>query len=439
VRDVLAWADNNFGRNIVLGSNTSLYHLDGIGVVTDITPSDVVTTPKDASLTAGYGQNPYGLGAYGVENDVTGQPAIPPSRWVYDVFGQLLLYAQRGAGSIFVLDPITLTSVDISTDFGAPDAVQDIVVTDQRIVIALAPQGNPRRVVWSDQEDFSQWVPAIDNQAGDFDIVGSGRLLRAINVLNQVLILSENDAHVARYIGPPLVFGFDLVGRNCGPITPYSVIGTERFAVWLGRRNFWIFDGSLKLLDCEVMDFLIQDINVPQISKIFTMTIQEFNEVWWFYQSNSATEVDSYVTWDYAANVWHTGRLARTAGVDAGTLRSPVMVSPDGILFNHEQRGVVPNGPVFIESGEIDVANGERNVAVRYIYPDSENSGDYTVTILGKQFPTAQEFTYGPYPYNNPIPTRAIGRSIKVRYDAVAPGFEVGISRLEVSPYGGKR
>lgn len=439
VRDVIAWTDNSLAVNIALGSNVKFYHLDSLGVITDITPTGVIPSGPAATTIFGYGQGIYSIGAYGVENDNTGQPPVPPTRWVFDTFGEDLVYAQRGVGPIYILDPTLLTSVNATTTFSAPSDVQDIVVTDQRIVMALGPSGNPRRVVWCDQEDVSDWVPAIDNQAGDQDLVGNGRLVRGINVLNQVLILSDNDAHIARYVGPPLVYGFELVGRNCGPATPYSVIGTERFAVWFGKRTFWLFDGSLKMLECEVIDFFMNNLNFAQISKMFAVTIQEFNEVWWFYQSASGVEVDSYLAWDYIQNTWHVGLLSRTAGVDAGTLRSPLMVDTLSRVYNHEQRGVLPDGPVFIETGDIDVANGERNVAVRYAYPDGNFQDDCTITITGKQFPTDTEYEYGPYPYGNPTPVRAMGRTIKVRFNAITNNFEVGVARLEVAPYGGKK
>jgi len=439
VRDIISWNDTSLGRNVVFGTNAGLYHINSLGDVQDLTPSGVNVSGKNASTVAGYGQNPYGVGAYGVENNVSGQPPIPPNRWVWDNFGSILLAAQRGTGPIYSFNPITDDVDDISDDFGAPTDVQDIVVTDQRIVMTVGGGNNPRGLVWSDQENFADWTPRIDNQAGDFVLPGTGRLLRAINVLNQVLILGQTDAFIGRYLGPPLVYAFDLVGRNCGPLTPYSVGATERFAVWLGNKNFWMFDGSLKLLQCDVMDFLMRDLESSQVSKITSFTIQDFTEVWWLYQSTQSSEVDSYVTWNYATNIWTTGRLARTAGNDKGTLQSVIMVDHDGVIFNHELENVLPVGDIFIQSGEIDIANGERNVAVRALYPDSLTFGDIETTIIGKQFPTGVEFSYGPYTYNNPIDTRAIGRSVKMRFRLLNSTSVLGTFRADIAPYGGKR
>jgi hypothetical protein len=261
-------------------------------------------------------------------------------------------------------------------------------------------------------------------------------------VLKQTLIISETDAHVARYIGPPYVFGFDLVGRSCGAVAPEAVVGVDRFAVWWGDRQFWLFDGSLRQLPCEVIEFLYDDIDPTQIGKIAGFTNTEHSEVWWLYQSLSTTttEVDSYVVWNYRDNTWLTGKLDRTAGLDKGTILVPIMVASNGAVFNHELPSVGVSGTAFVESGEIDVANGERNVAVRALYPDTEAFGDVAVTISGKQFPTGVEYDYGPYPYNNPTDTRAMGRSVRFRFDFLVPGAELGVFRADIAPMNtGKR
>jgi hypothetical protein len=433
-RDVIVWRALNGNSHIGIGSNLALYHVSQEGVVTNVTPAGINKTPKDANAASGYGIGPYSFGAYGVFTPVDGVPIVPPQRWVFDTYGEILLAAQRGFGPIYEMNPTTLAVKAIA---GAPTAVQDLIVTEQRIVLTIGGNGDPRLVKWSDQENRSLWAPAVDNQAGDFVVQGQGKLLTAISVLQQVLIVGERDAAVARYIGPPYVFSFDLAGRNCGSISAEAVAGTDRFAVWWGDKKFWLFDGSLSQLPCTVQDFLDRDVNGFQISKVTAVTNQLFSEVWWFYQSNDANELDSYVMWCYKDNTWWTGKLARTGGADSGVLANPVWISVDGRIYNHELDGVAVDGDPFIESAMLDMQNGERNMAARYIYPDTEAFGDALVTIKGRQFSTSPEFSYGPYPYNNPTPVRAQGRALRLRFDGQAARFEVGTMRLELSPLGG--
>lgn len=436
VRDGYAWRSNAQDQHAVFGSNLKLYHMSQLGAITDITPAGVTVSVKDASAVAGYGNNPYGAGAYGVANALIAQDTLPPNRWAFTNYGELLLACQRDVGGLYEVDPSTLT---ITTVTNAPVDIQDVIVTEERIVFTVGSGPTARLVKWSDQENRNLWVAALDNQAGEFTLAGSGKLLRVLNVLQQYLIVAENDVHVARYVAPPYVFSFELAARNCGPIAAEAVVGTERFAVWWGDTTFWLYDGTVKALPCEVMDFLLTDIEPVQVSKVSGFTNNQYGEVWWLYQSTSSTttECDSYVVWNYVDNIWTTGRLDRTCGVDKGTLTYPVQVSSAGLTYTHEQMGVFPSeGSVFVESGEIDMDNGNVNLACRYLYPDTENYADISVEIIGRQFPTNVAYTYGPYVYNNPTPTRAMGRALKFKFTLLSAAAELGVTRADIAPMG---
>lgn len=444
VRDIFAWRNLNNEQNIVFGSNLALYYLDATGSVTDITYSgySANNSSKDPQLQAGYGQNPYGVASYGVGNNLVGADAIPPDRWYFDNFGEILLTGVRRNGGIYELDNSTLTLSQVSN---SPSVIQDLCITDQRQVFVVGAEDEPRRVQASDIEDRTAWTPTTSNQAIDRTLAGSGRLLRCINVLRQVLILGETDAHVARYVGPPFVYSIDLAGENCGPIAAEAIARTDRFAVWWGDRNFWLYDGSIQVLNCEVIDFLYDDLDPQTPTKISAFTNNQFTEIWWLYQSKQSTtgEVDSYVVWDYITNVWYTGRLNRTAGIDKGVATSVIMVTPDGEIFNHELDDVLPDDDVFVESGTLELGNGERNLAVQYIYPDTEGTGGVEYRLIARQMPNGVENTFGPYDFqsSDPIPTTGVlGRSIKIRADMTDADAELGLHRLDIPQMGtGKR
>lgn len=432
VRDIYAWRSNSQDQHMVLGTNKRLLHISQLDVITDITPAEATESGKDPSFVAGYGRNPYGFGAYGVANDLFSADPLPPQRWGYSEFGEFLVFLQRGFGPLYVFNPNTML-VDAVPD--APEEAVDVAVTDQRIVMTVGGVGAPRQVTWSDQEDYTDWTPTTINQAGSQTLTGVGRLLRAVPVLGQTLIVGENDVHVGSYLGAPFMFGFKLAGKNCGPYNPEAVLGTERFVAWWGRTSFWMYDGSLTSLDCSVMEFLELDVDQSMVSKIFSMSIHQYNEVWWMYQSRdtTTTEVDSYVIWNYRTNTWNCGRLSRTAGVDAGVARFPLMASPEAELYSHEQTGVTPVGDVFVETGPLDVASGDVNLAIAAIYPDTAEFGQVTVTAIAKQFPTGREIAFGPYAYNNPTDMRAIGREIRLRYRLTegAQRLTVGDMRID--------
>lgn len=440
VRDIYTWRATSQGANTVFMSNLGVYHMNAAGTVTDITPAaySAVNSTKDAQLAASFGQNPYGVGDYGVANNLVGVAPFPPDRWYASNFGEVLLFGSINNGDMFELDLGTLTTSVVTN---APSDNADVFVTNERMVMVVGADGEPRRVRTSDVEDRNDWTPSDANQSINRVLRGRGKLLRAVPALGDVLILGEEDAHLAQYIRPPYVYDIRSIAENCGPICAQAVAHTDRFVVWWGNRTFWLYDGAVRQLDCDVIDFVYKDIDKDQVGKISCFTNTQFNEVWWLYQSQTTTttETDKYVVWNYKTNTWLTGALNRTAGVDTGTLFYPVMVDNRGRIWNHEVDGVYPNeGDVYIQSGPIDFNNGNKDVAIRDLYPDMEALSDVTYELITQQFPNSTEYTWGPYDANLPTPTTGVqGKIIKLKVNFLKATSEHGIVRADIAPVGG--
>jgi hypothetical protein len=438
VRDVFAWRDNDQTQNFVLGSNLALYYMTAGGTVTDVAHADydANNSSKDAVIPFGYGYGPYGTSPYGVAVNSEGQDAQPPDRWYFANFGEILLTGARNNGALYELDT---SAPDLTAVANAPTDLQDILVTEQRQVFAIGGGGQSRRVQTSDAEDRTDWTPSISNQSIDRTLSGTGRLLSVVNILKQVLILGENDVHAARYIGPPYVYSIEQIGEQCGPLCAQAISSTDRLAFWWGDRKFWMYDGTVQTIACDVIDFLYKDLSEPQISKISSFTNTAFSEIWWLYQSlSSATgEVDSYVVYNYVTLAWQTGRIDRTAGVDQGVLANVTMTSSAGLVINHELADVLPTeGDIFIRSGPIDIAEGAANIAIGDVFPDTDGVGGLSISFIGKAMPDEPEFTYGPYAYANPINTRAFGRELSLRVDFTGASAEWGNCRIDVKDMG---
>lgn len=442
VRDMFSWRLNNGDRATVFGSNTALYYMNSNNDIIDVTPVEFTPQANMPIIVVGYGTGPYGTQAYSTPRNPASVDPIPVYRWEFDVWGEDLLASPLGVnGNLYAVD---LTGGVLQSKIivpNAPTEVRGFVVTQQRIVMTIGDPNEPRKVQWSAREDREEWTPALDNEAGNYTLAGVGDLLSIDKVLNQVLILSETDAYVARYVGAPYIYGFDLVGKHCAPLHPAAVITSKRFAMWMGRRNFWMYDGTVKHVPCEVMNFLQKDVDFEQISRVVGYTNEAFTEVTWHYTSvvGSGNEVDSYVTYDYVQKHWTTGKIDRTASADKGSLRDVVMVDPTGVIWNHEQRGITtPDANAY--TGPLELGLGDKNMAVRYIFPDTATKGDVEYTLFGKQMPTEPEYSYGPYPYNNPTPVRALGREIRMQVSGEVRDWEVGPThRFDVAPITGMR
>jgi hypothetical protein len=438
-RGIFSWQDNTISRQVVVGTNRSLYHLSDSGVVTDITPYDLIVGARSAGFANGYGVGAYGGGPYGTARSGGGRLPVPVITWSFTAWGAELLAQVRGEGPVWawaVGDP------EPAPVPNAPENFQDIVVTTERILMGIGGTGDgrdPRTVTWSERENRELWTPDETNQAGSLRLAGFGKLLSLHQVLNQVLILGENDLHIARYIGPPFVYGFEKAGEGCGAISAAAVVTTDRFAIWLSEtRSVWLWDGTLRRIESDIADFFVNDVNFAQRSKTFGFMLRDFDEVWWLYQSNDSPtdEPDSYICFDYAQQHWTKGKLDRCMALDRGVTRDVLMVDPMGVLWNHELRNVsIEDGPIpFVETGPLEIGAGDQHVYVDYIYPDENAPGGVTAIFKVRDMPNGPETVLGPYSMASPVGVRARGRQFSLRLEGRTAGWRVGSMRVNIKP-----
>lgn len=437
-RGFLNWRDNSGNRWIAAGTNSKLYAMNEGGTLKDITPSGFTAGAADAVVKIGYGYGPYGSYAYGVARPDIGSVA-PATTWSLDTWGEYMVACSNADGKLYEWQLGFSTPTLAAAITNAPTGNEAVMTTSERFVFALGAGGNTRKVAWCDQEDNTVWTPAADNQAGDFELTTVGDLKCGKRVRGLNILFTDVDVHTATYVGLPYVYSFEKVGSSCGVISSQSVAAMETAAIWMSRSGFWTYDGYVKPLQCDVADFVFQDINYTQASKIYAVNNSKYGEIWWFYPSSSATENDSYVVYNYRENHWAIGDLARTAGTDRGVFANPLMVSADGYIYEHEVGYAYDSAVPFAETGPVELGNGDQTMSVRQLVPDEQTLGEVQVSFKVRQYPMATETTYGPYTASQPTDVRFSGRQVKVRYTgAVLEDWRVGVPRMEAVAAGGR-
>lgn len=323
----------------------------------------------------------------------------------------------------------------------APTGNLGVVVTEERIVFALGAGNNPRKVQWCDIEDNTAWTPTVSNQAGDIELQTAGQIMQGIRTRGQVLILTDIDAHSARYSGPPFVYGFQRVGTACGAISRMAAVDTDAGVFWMGQRGFFRFDGNVvQEMPCDVFDHVFGELQDRNKSKTWAFNNLEFGEVWWFYQSeaqNDTGEIDKYVAYDYKENHWHIGSLSRTAGAPRGVFRNAFMVDSTDV-YHHEVAGTGATG-MFAETGPIQLGNGDNIMHVTQMIADERTKGDVQLKFKTRFYPNGDETEHGPFDPATPTGLRLAGRQLKMRIEPDdGSDFRVGIVRVDAQQ-GGKR
>ena len=344
--------------------------------------------------------------------------------------------AVASAFSVDNVSAIKVPAADILSN--APTANLSIVVTEERFLFALGAGGNPRKVQWSDREDNNTWTPSATNEAGDIDLQSSGQIMLGIRTRGQTIILTDLDAHTATYQGPPFVYGFERVGTSCGAASRKCAAAVDAGIFWMGRNGFHFFSGGrVEELSCDVADYVFNNINTSQLSKIHAVSNSKFDEVWWFYPSATSVECDSYVSFNYKENHWAVGSLARTSGIDAGVFSTPIWFSIDGVAYNQESGSNLNGATVFAESGAFEIANGESVMMATMLIPDEKTQGDVVATFKSRFYPNDTERSYGPYSMANPTNVRFSGRQVAMRVTgAETTSWRWGVPRIEVKAGG---
>jgi hypothetical protein len=438
-RGAYAWTDNSGNRWFAFGTSAKLYVADHAAAIHDITPSSGFTAGiASAAPATGYGKSTYGSSSYGTSRPDTGAVTMA-STWALDGWGQYLVGCMDGDGDIWEWQ--LNTSNDAAQVSNAPTSCIGLVVTQERFLMALGAGGDPRKVQWCDQGANTVWTPSAANQAGSFVLETDGRIRCGIKLPNETLILTSTDLWAARYIGYPLVYQFRRVDTGCGAPGNRTAIRIGNRAVWLGTGGFYLYDGSVRKLDCEVWDLYRDRVSRLQVSKAFGWHNAEYQEAGWLIPSDTSNECDFYIVWNYGENWWSfcdVGAFDRSAGI-GHTFDKPILCGTDGKLYRHESGTDHGSEAPYAETAPFELGNGDFWMHANRLIPDEKTLAQTTLTFITRPYPTATESTHGPYTMENPTSVRFGGRQVKMRVGAVGDSdWRLGVPRLDLVP-GGKR
>jgi hypothetical protein len=432
-----------YGTASTTAANTKLYAFS-LGTLYDITVSgNFLASAPDSNPGTGSGATYYGQGNYGDGPYGSGQPAgtlTEADIWHLDNFGNILLACQVPSNnSIYQWDPTT-PGTPCSVVSGAPTSNRGIVVTPERFLVALGAGGDVRKVQWADRESLTDWTVTADNEAGDIILEGNGRIMRGMRGRAETLIWTDAELFAMQYIGGSYVYSFQKRGSNCGLVAPLAVAEFNGAHIWMGLRGFYIYDGYVRRVPCEVQEYVFNDINRDQRIKFNALINHEFSEITWFYCSAASSEIDRYVTWNYESGVWTTGYMERTCSIPAtSTNARPVMLDASGNVFLHESGWdhtieQATNYTPFIESGPVEINKGDRLLHITKVIPDEKNLGDVETSIYVSIMPMRAETEIGPFTStDDEQDARAHGRWARITMTEVkATDWRVGQFKLDV-------
>jgi len=324
----------------------------------------------------GWGINGWGEGTFGSTSalDATNQLRL----WTHDNYGEDLIIGARNGG-IFKWtenNGVGTRAVELSGITGAnlvPTVGLQVITSEvdrHLIVLGADPISgtsrtgviDPMLIAFSDQENELEFEPLSTNTAGSLRLSSGSSIIGAVKARQEILIWTDTALYSMQFVGPPFTFAVNLINEGTGLVGPKAAVTTPSAVYFMSYNNFYFYNGSVNTLPCSVQNYVFGDINLTQSFKIHAFTIKDKNEVGWFYCSSSSSEIDRYVIYNYAENLWFYGQLVRTAWLDSGIENYPRAVN-DGYLFQQEKGFNDDGSPmtgVFIESSDFDLDDGEK-------------------------------------------------------------------------------
>jgi hypothetical protein len=538
VTTLTAGISSSSTANIAVSSVTGFAASGTIWIGTEgITYTSVTASPATFNgITRGYQStaaahsngdkvSQYPTTATGYGSPATTGVAIQLRLWSQANLGQDLIINPRG-GSLYywannaspnVYDraqlmvaggTITNTAGTTTLDSTFPSIANFVLVSDaSRFVFCFGcndPTGvyattaqDPLQIRWSDQSLFGVWTPQVTNQAGGIKLSRGSAIIDAIQTRQEVLVWTDAALYSFQYLGPPYVWGSQILADNISIISPNAATVANNIAYWMGADKFYMYSGRVETLPCSIRQYIYDNINMTEAFQVHCGTNEGYNEIWWFYPSitgtnadgsngsgtaaNPNTLIDRYVIYNHLERTWYYGTMngttvrPRTAWLDSPLRAEPTAAISyvsnnaytNGAVVYHET-GIDNNEtgtPVAIDSycqsADFDIGDGHNYGFVWRVIPDVTFDGSTSAapnlnfTIKPRQNPgsaygdadnplvtSANNYATSPYynvqKFTQIVYVRARGRQMAFRVESNNLGtqWQLGTPRIDVRPDG---
>ena len=386
------WNQINYGQDLVYGPRTgAIYYWDANNTVTtrglllntlggtvsftNASPTVVTSTVlynEGAALQFSGGSLPSGVSA-------------ATTYYVFQVNG-LTFNLLDGAGNEINTSSSGTGAVSLIVD--VPTVQNNMTVSDtSRFVITFGCNDygsialDPMLIRWSAQDDIYNWTPNITNQAGSIRLSHGSEIITTVQTRQEIVVFTDVSVYSLQYLGPPYVWVPQLLGDNVSIMSPNAAVIASGVVYWMGVDKFYVYDGRVQTLNCDLRRYIFGDINQGQSLQVFSGTNEGFNEIWWFYCSANSSAIDKYVIYNYLEKIWYYGTMPRTAWLDSGLQSYPiaanyVTATTTGNLINHETglndntTGTATAIDAYISSSEFDIGDGHNFGFVWRVLPD---------------------------------------------------------------------
>ena len=165
------------------------------------------------------------------------------------------------------------------------------------------------------------WTADIGTQAANGTLGDTPGPIVAAHALGaNLLVYKQRATYLATYIGPPVIWSFQLLADDAGAICDEAVVPYGGIQVAMGLENFYTCDGSPpRTLSNPLRKWLYEtSLDRTNAANVWGVWDKIHDLIVWFYPSVAANppgSLDRYICWNPDTNRWMTGRMPN--GVEA--------------------------------------------------------------------------------------------------------------------------
>jgi len=490
------WTNDNYGTDLVLaprggpifywqdssGVSTNAKYLSAVANTTTAFTSTATFTTGVSSITIPAGTAPYiypfmvisgtniPVGTQVGSSYATGATTVPITNATTGASAGSYNFSYAG-GYIPTKTNQVLTSEvqEFVIAFGANPYTPGAATATVNGKLVSNSAFDPMLVRWSDQANPWQWVATTTNQSGEYPLSNGSYIIGARSTRQEILVWTDSALYSMQYLGPPYVWGFQMLMDNTSVISPNSMITVNNITYWMGVDRFYMYSGRVETLPCSLRQYIYADINQDQAYQVFAGANAAFNEVWWYYvsQSSNGTTVDKYVIYNYLDRVWYYGNMNRSAWFQTGIVQYPIAADYNNRLVYHENgcndAATTSPQPIYsyIQSSDFDIGDGHNFGFVWRILPDVNFNGStgnepkVTMTVRPRQnsgtpygqadspqVQSAQNYTVAPeytiQQFTGQVYTRLRARQMAFRIESTEKdvAWQLGSPRIDIRPDG---
>jgi hypothetical protein len=337
--------------------------------------------------------------------------------------------------------------------------------------------GNFGLIEWSVVNNPNDWLTGLGTAGGPGSarVTGSkvirGMPLRGSGSGPAAIFWSLDSLIRATFTPTNATFAFDTLSDEISVLATMGIVEVDGVYYWPAVDRFMMFNGVVREVPNQFNNnWFFDNLNYQWRQKCFALKIPRWGEIWWCYPRGTATECTDAVIYNYRDNIWYDTVLpngGRTSGTFANTYEHPFMTglapSASGSypLWKHEEtssdeiNGTAINAiRSFFRTNEITMLDAQqaadKATRVALIEPDFVQSGDMSVTVIGRANARATEVASPPIvfpddatdlPNQQILPLQEVRRLMSFQFESNVLGgdYEMGKCYAHVEPADSRR